>query len=159
MKIRHVGPDDQSRLIALLEEMERHYEDDTPRENAVALVTWLVSGDTGGTHTLVADDDGRLMGFAICNEYVPAGYLTRGLFMKDLFVSDSGRSRGIGRKLIEHVAALARERNCTRVHWTTGTKNVRAQKLYDEIGAEREAKVNYVVEGTLLDDMAAKAKR
>jgi ribosomal protein S18 acetylase RimI-like enzyme len=90
---------------------------------------------------------------------VPAGRLSKGLHLKDIFVSAAGRSQGIGRVLLDHVAALARECGCTRVNWTTAASNTGAQKLYDAIGARREAKINYVVEGTLLAEMAARARR
>ena len=160
MKVRRVVPGDRQKLANLLEEMERHYRSDSPPQVATDFAAVLIAAPADGPHALVAEGDGgALLGFAICNEFVPAGRLSKGLYLKDIFVSAAGRSQGTGRVLLDHVAALARERDCTRVNWTTGASNTGAQKLYDAIGAQREAKIHYVVEGTLLDEMAVRAKR
>jgi ribosomal protein S18 acetylase RimI-like enzyme len=158
MIVRRVNARDRVPLAGLLEEMERHYRSDSPRRAADELATLLVSAPGSGPHTLVAEgDDGALLGFAICNEFHPARRLSKGLYLKDIFVSEAGRSTGTGRKLLDHVAALAKELGCTRVNWTTNVTNTRAQKLYDAIGARREAKVNYVLDDAVLDEMARRA--
>ena len=160
VNIRTARPSDEAGLAALLREMEQHYGDDTPAASAAALAAHLVSSSAGATHTLVAESgNSTLVGFAICTEYWPADHLTKGFLLKDLFVSAGARSGGIGRRLLDHVAAHARKLGCTRVHWTTGARNVRAQRLYDAIGARREEKVYYVVEADLLDEMAQRANR
>ena len=160
MIVRRVGASDRAALAKLLEEMERHYDSDSPRRAADDLAVLLVSAPGNGPHTLVAEaDDGALIGFAICNEFHPAGRLSKGLYLKDVFVSAAGRSTGTGRRLLDHVAALAKELGCTRVNWTTNVTNTGAQKLYDAIGARRELKVNYVVEDALLEEMAGRASK
>jgi GNAT superfamily N-acetyltransferase len=42
-------------------------------------------------------------------------------------------ARGCGRRLIEAVAAVARERGCYRLYWTTKEDNATARSLYDRI--------------------------
>jgi GNAT superfamily N-acetyltransferase len=54
-------------------------------------------------------------------------------YLQDLFVDDTVRRRGCGAKLIEAVAAIARERGCARLYWTTKEDNVTARSLYDRI--------------------------
>lgn len=44
------------------------------------------------------------------------------------------RGRGLGRALMEHVAALARGRGAARVELTTNAQRVRAQEFYRELG-------------------------
>jgi ribosomal protein S18 acetylase RimI-like enzyme len=158
MIVRRAVSADRAQLAGLLEEMERHYSSDSPRRAADALAALLVAAPENGPHTLVAEaGDGALLGFAICNEVHPARRLSKGLYLKDIFVSAAGRSAGTGRRLLDHVAALAKELGCTRVNWTTNVTNTGAQKLYDAIGARREAKVNYVLEDALLEEMARRA--
>jgi GNAT superfamily N-acetyltransferase len=64
------------------------------------------------------------------------------VYLQDLFVSPDARGAGIGRKLIEHVYELARDRGCARVHWLTHETNTDAMLLYDRI-AERSGFVQY----------------
>ena len=54
-------------------------------------------------------------------------------YLQDLFVDPAIRRAGIGGKLIEAVAGIARERNCLRLYWTTKQDNATARSLYDRI--------------------------
>lgn len=54
-------------------------------------------------------------------------------YLQDLFVDPTARRRGIGAKLIEAVAAIARERGCLRLYWTTKEDDAVARSLYDRI--------------------------
>src|ERR1700741_568426 len=52
-------------------------------------------------------------------------------YLQDLFVDPTARRGGVGRRLIEAVAAAARERGCHRLYWTTKEDNAEARSLYD----------------------------
>jgi GNAT superfamily N-acetyltransferase len=54
-------------------------------------------------------------------------------YLQDLFVDPVARRHGIGAKLIEAVADIARERGCLRLYWTTKEGNATARSLYDRI--------------------------
>lgn len=63
-------------------------------------------------------------------------------YLQDLFVVEDKRGMGIGRKLIEHVYAVALAAGCSRVYWLTHETNTDAMLLYDRI-AERSGFVQY----------------
>ncbi|MCP9626672.1 GNAT family N-acetyltransferase [Rhodopseudomonas palustris] len=54
-------------------------------------------------------------------------------YLQDLFVDDSARGLGLGRKLIEAVYERAKADGCSRVHWLTQPGNTTARLLYDRI--------------------------
>ncbi|MBO0736836.1 MAG: GNAT family N-acetyltransferase [Alphaproteobacteria bacterium] len=54
-------------------------------------------------------------------------------YLQDLFVDSTVRRAGCGRRLIEAVAAAARERRCYRLYWTTKEDNTSARSLYDRV--------------------------
>lgn len=54
-------------------------------------------------------------------------------YLQDLFVDRAVRRNGCGRRLIEAVASVARERGCLRLYWTTKEDNLPARSLYDRI--------------------------
>ena len=54
-------------------------------------------------------------------------------YLQDLFVEPAARRHGVGGKLIEAVAAKARERDCLRLYWTTKEDNATARRLYDRV--------------------------
>ena len=54
-------------------------------------------------------------------------------YLQDLFVDPTLRNKGVGRTLIERVAAMARARNCLRLYWMTKEDNAPARHLYDRL--------------------------
>ncbi len=77
---------------------------------------------------------------------IPGPRFTRGLYLKELYVTAAARSAGVGVKLIEGIRALTKERGDTRVLWTTTEDNVGAQRFYERLGMQREKKVCYVMD-------------
>jgi GNAT superfamily N-acetyltransferase len=143
MQIRHARRGDEADLAFLLEDHERHY-GAAVREGSGAAGAEFLTG--GGTPCLVADDGGKLVGFAILNPYFPGPRLTHGLFLKELYVTATARSAGVGEQFIEGIRALAKERGDTRVIWTTGEENKGSQRFYDRLGMRREKKVYFVMD-------------
>jgi len=59
----------------------------------------------------------------------------RGLWLEDLFVEPGHRGRGIGRRLLTELAALARARGCGRFEWSVLDWNASAIGFYEQMGA------------------------
>ena len=60
----------------------------------------------------------------------------RGLYLEDLFVVQEWRNRGVGRRLLTHLARLAVERGCGRFEWSVLSWNEPAVGFYRKLGAE-----------------------
>jgi GNAT superfamily N-acetyltransferase len=58
-----------------------------------------------------------------------------GLYLEDLFVTPEWRGRGLGRRLLTTLAALAVERGCGRFEWAVLDWNAPAIGFYRSIGA------------------------
>jgi GNAT superfamily N-acetyltransferase len=69
---------------------------------------------------------------------------TRGdyCYLQDLFTSEAARGAGVGRALIAHVEAWAREKGCSRLYWLTHESNAQAMRLYDQV-ADRPGFIQY----------------
>jgi GNAT superfamily N-acetyltransferase len=63
--------------------------------------------------------------------------------MNDLFVAPEGRGTGAAEALIEACRDRCRERGAIRVGWQTAPDNLRAQAVYERVGAVREQWVDY----------------
>ena len=63
-------------------------------------------------------------------------------YLQDLFVNPAMRGGGAGRKLIEAVYDVSRQRLCSRVYWLTHETNADAIKLYDKV-ADRSGFIQY----------------
>jgi len=58
-----------------------------------------------------------------------------GLYLEDLFVWPRWRGRGVGRRLLAHLARLALERGCGRMEWSVLDWNEPAIRFYRSVGA------------------------
>lgn len=150
---------DRSTLQQLFHEAEVHYEDHAApsRESVAAHVDKNVIPALVRCEILLAESGGAVAGMASFGQLYPAPNLGGQIQVKDIFIRDGFRNRGIGRAFIQFLAALAVERGCTRVDWTAETSNPRALAFYDRLGVPRvESKVYYRLEGEILATFAGK---
>ncbi len=80
--------------------------------------------------------DGRPVGLVHWIYHRTNWSISDNCYLQDLFVAPDGRGQGHGRALIEHVAADATARGCSRVYWTTHRTNHTAMQLYDRLASE-----------------------
>ena len=79
----------------------------------------------------------------------------RGLYLEDLFVVPEHRGRGIGKRLLSHLAKLAVERRCARMEWAVLDWNESAIRFYKSIGAVPMGEwTTYRLTGDALDRLA-----
>lgn len=57
------------------------------------------------------------------------------LYLEDLFVRPEARGRGVGRRLLVHLARVAVERECGRMEWSVLDWNTPARDFYGKLGA------------------------
>ena len=83
----------------------------------------------------------------------------RGLALEDLFVLPAWRGRGLGRRLLAHLAALAVERGCGRFEWSVLDWNEDAIRFYRSVGAVPMSDwTTFRVTGPALALLAAEAR-
>ncbi len=58
-----------------------------------------------------------------------------GLYLEDLYVRPMFRGRGLGRRLLAHLARVAVEKNCGRMEWAVLDWNEQALGFYRGLGA------------------------
>jgi len=85
---------------------------------------------------LIADHDGRAAGFALYFFNYSTWKGRPGLYLEDLFVLPELRGLGIGKALLERVAAVAVEKECPRLQWEVLDWNTPAIDFYRAMGAE-----------------------
>jgi GNAT superfamily N-acetyltransferase len=156
--IRTAGPRDVGTLLRLIRELAefeqlahevRATEADLLREGF---------GPAPRYEALLAEEDGRALGFALYFHNFSTFEGRSGLHLEDIFVIDSARGRGVGRKLMARLAAIAAERNCARLdlsvlHWNP------ARRFYDRLGMKQMADwLPYRLAGSGLAQLAQEAK-
>jgi len=85
---------------------------------------------------LLAEHDGEPAGFALYFFNYSTWLGRRGVYLEDLFVEPRHRGLGIGRALLEQVAAVAVREGCLRLQWEVLDWNRPAIDFYAAMGAE-----------------------
>ncbi len=120
------------RLIRALAEYEKLSGDVVATEAALAQTLF---GDRPAAEVLLAEEDGRAVGFALFFQNYSTFLARPGLYLEDLFVEPEVRGRGIGKALLQAVARLAVERGCGRFEWAVLDWNAPAIGFYESLGA------------------------
>ncbi|MBT2468290.1 GNAT family N-acetyltransferase [Streptomyces sp. ISL-66] len=108
------------------------------------VATVLLARDGDGV--LDARDGDGVLGFASYTFLWPASGAGTSLFLKELYVRESARRRGVAGALMEGLKAAAVAAGCSRVEWTADTDNPPALEFYKALGAvPRDGKVFYRV--------------
>lgn len=90
----------------------------------------------------VAKQDGKIVGFVHYLFHRSTWAESEYCYLEDLFVSEDVRGKQVGKKLIEYVQLLARNRHAAHVYWHTHETNLRGQRLYDWV-AKKSGMIEY----------------
>jgi GNAT superfamily N-acetyltransferase len=143
MRIRLAVPADRDQLLALIEGYFEFYR--TPYPGAATMTAFLdaLQADARLGVQLVAEDGGRLVGFASLYACFDTLVADRILVMNDLFVAPDARGAGTGAALLAGAKAYAAESGYVRLDWVTADDNLDAQRFYDRHGGHRGPWVSY----------------
>src|SRR5260370_11791714 len=83
--------------------------------------------------TLIAEDAGKPIGFALFFHTFSTFLGKPGLYLEDLFVVPDQRSHGVGRALLRQLARVALERGCGRLEWPALNSNPAATKSSERL--------------------------
>lgn len=86
---------------------------------------------------------GEAVGFATVYLTYNTNITSKIAVLNDLYTLESSRGQGVGRQLIDHALAFAKERGAARLQWITATDNKTAQRLYDSMDTTRTEWVHY----------------
>lgn len=135
MTIRTAQPDDAAILVALIRELAEfeqltHLVRVTPDHLAQHLF-----GPRPAAQCVVFEVEGHIVAFALFFHNFSTFLGQPGLYLEDLYVRPAHRGQGIGRRLLTHLAGLARERGCGRLEWSVLDWNAQAIAFYEKLGA------------------------
>ena len=115
-------------------------------------------GPRAYAEVVIAETQGEPQGFALFFHNYSTFLAKPGIYLEDLYVRPEARGRGIGRRLLAHLARLAKERGCGRLEWWVLDWNEPARRFYRSLGAEAmDEWTVHRVAGDALDRLASEA--
>ncbi|HEY2144011.1 MAG TPA: GNAT family N-acetyltransferase [Candidatus Udaeobacter sp.] len=86
-------------------------------------------------HCLIAEESGELVGFLVYY-FIPFTYRAKpNLVIKELYIAERHRSRGIGKLLMKAAAREAARAGCGMIKWWVAKWNERGIDFYKQLGA------------------------
>jgi GNAT superfamily N-acetyltransferase len=141
IEIRPVSAADQSVWLPLWQAYQAFYK--VQINDHVSAITWQRLLDPAQPiHGALAWRNGEALGMVHYIYHRSSWTIEDSCYLQDLLVDDSQRGKGIGRQLVEHVYANARQAGCSKVHWLTHETNSGAIALYERI-AERPGFIQF----------------
>lgn len=133
--IRDAAPHDVGAMISLMRELAEYEKlthlfvatEDSLRE--------ALFSPQPAAEALVAEREGRVVGYALYFHNFSTFLSRRGLYLEDLYVQPSLRGSGLGTAMLRRLAAIAVERQCGRFEWSVLDWNQSAIDFYTKMGA------------------------
>jgi len=105
---------------------------------------------------LLAEDEARVVGFALFFHNYSTFLGKPGIYLEDLFVQPEHRGNGHGKGLLVAIAKLALERGCGRIEWSVLNWNEPSIQFYLKLDAKRmDEWTVYRLSGEALSQLAA----
>lgn len=99
--------------------------------------------------------DGKEAGFALFFHNFSTFLGRAGLYLEDLFVKPEYRGQGIGKRILQELAAIAVERGCGRLEWWCLDWNKPSIDFYLSLGAQpMDEWTVYRISGDTLTDIS-----
>jgi GNAT superfamily N-acetyltransferase len=149
---------DVEAIALLMEDLDRFYGtiDVEPPSERVTQIAAALFGEPRAAYALLAWQGEQLVGMAAYSFLWPAAGVTRSLYLKEIYVTESARGKGIGVALMQQLCRIAIEHACSRVEWTTDKGNLFSEAFYERLGVpQNQEKIFYRLEDEDIRRIAA----
>jgi GNAT superfamily N-acetyltransferase len=136
LNLRTATPADAALLLGFIRALAEYEREPNAVEVTEATLHEQLACKDPPFECLVAEIDGEAAGFALFFHSYSTWRGRRGIWLEDLFVLPDKRRHGVGRALLQRVAAIAVERDCARFEWNVLDWNEPAIAFYKSLGAK-----------------------
>ncbi|MFP4097409.1 MAG: N-acetyltransferase family protein [Alphaproteobacteria bacterium] len=108
------------------------------RNEALTAQTWSRLCDPANTQVngLGADMGGRLLGITHYILHPTTGHLNPVCYMQDVYVDPAHRRKGVAKRMVEALSAIALQEKWARMYWLTHDENYEAKAMYKHFGVK-----------------------
>ena len=135
LTIREATEEDAATILSLIKDLAEYEKLSHEVEATEADIRQSLFGDRPVAEALIGELDGVAISFALFFYNFSTFLGKPGIYLEDLYVKPDYRSNGFGRKMLAHIARLAKERNCGRFEWSVLDWNKPAIRTYDRLNA------------------------
>ena len=135
MTLRPATANDVPTILGFIKELAVYEKLEHQVVATEALLHEHLFGSRPAAEVVIAELDGRPVGFALYFQNFSTFLGRPGLFLEDLYVQPHARGHGVGKALLVHLAKLAVARGAGRFDWNVLDWNEPAIGFYQRLGA------------------------
>jgi GNAT superfamily N-acetyltransferase len=133
--IRPARRDEVPLVLEFIRDLARYEHLEHEVSASEAELNEVLFGDRPYAEVVFACSGGNPVGFALFFHNFSTFRGRPGIYLEDLYVRPEARGRGIGRRLLAHLARTAVERRCARLEWAVLDWNEPSIGFYRSLGA------------------------
>ncbi len=133
--IRHATEADVPLLFQMIMELAEYEKLTHEVVGTEALLHDAMFGERKVVEGLLVSWNGQPAGYAMFFHNFSTFLCRPGLYIEDIYVRESMRGHGIGKKIMIYLAQVAKERGCGRMEWSVLDWNEPSIQFYKKIGA------------------------
>jgi GNAT superfamily N-acetyltransferase len=134
--LRPAEPRDCAEIDRLIGELAEYEKLAHQKVGSPAGLHRALFGPRPACEAVMAERQGRAVGFALYFTTFSTFVGKPGLYLEDLFVEPEHRGAGIGKAMLRHLASLAVARDCGRFEWRVLDWNEPSIRFYESIGGK-----------------------
>jgi GNAT superfamily N-acetyltransferase len=135
-RLRGAEASDAAEIARLVKELARYERLEHEARAGEAEFRDALFGPDPVAYAMMAEVDGRSVGFALWFYNFSTFVGRRGLYVEDVFVEPEHRGLGIGKAFFQAMAARAVADGCGRMEWSVLDWNAQAIAFYRAMGAQ-----------------------
>ena len=153
--IRNATPQDTQTILDFIIELAIYEKAEQEVKTNVEETREAIFGKNFTVKALICEEDGKPIGYAVYFYNYSTWLGKKGIYLEDLYVSESKRKRGAGKALLKYLAQKALEENCGRFEWSCLDWNTPSREFYESFGAVAKTEwIGYRLEGKALENFA-----
>ena len=135
-RIRFATASDVPQILAFVRELAEYEREPNAVVATAAMLEAALFGPRPAAEAVIAEGaDGTPLGFALFFQNFSTWTGLPGMYLEDLYVTPAARGAGVGKALLQHLAAIALDRGYGRFEWSVLDWNQPAIDFYRAMGA------------------------
>lgn len=153
--IRNAIPQDTQTILDFIIELAIYEKAEQEVKTNVEETREAIFGKNSTVKALICEEDGKPIGYAVYFYNYSTWLGKNGIYLEDLYITESKRGKGAGKALLKHIAKMAVNEGCGRFEWSCLDWNKPSRDFYESIGAVAKTEwIGYRLEGDTLVNFA-----
>ena len=153
--IRNATPQDSQIIFDFIMELAIYEKLPNEVKTNVEEIKESIFGKNSTVKALICEEDGKPIGYAVYFYNYSTWLGKNGIYLEDLYISESKRGIGAGKAMLKYLARKALDQNCGRFEWSCLDWNTPSRDFYESLGAVAQSEwIGYRLEGESLKNFA-----